>query len=373
MPLLHRIAAVSACAVVFSWSAFSQQAPPKTQAPAQPAAPQEAPTFSSTTTEVIVPVTVTDDKGRFVSNLVASDFRVLDEGKPQRIQFFSHAEKQPIVVGFLIDQSNGMKIHWAKYEDAIEELVYNLIPGDPRYSGYLITYSNEAELKVNTTTDPEKILDEVRKLKPGGGSALFDAIYKACTTRSLIKGEPYEPRRIIIVVGDGHDSASSKTLDQVLELAKRNMVTIFGVNTVAFGMVDEDRSTLERLANETGGHVEYPLDNPYKDVSGYLSNPQDAGNYALVVGTGAYSSEIAAGIQRAVASLWGEITTQYVLRYMPDIDADAKPKVFRKIKVVIPTLPNVIIHAKDGYYPNPVPQLPARKPGAGSGGQGGAR
>lgn len=351
MSLLHRISAVSACAFVLAWVAFPQQ-PPK----AQPgAASQEKPTFTSTTTEVIVPVTVTDSKGKFVSNLVASDFRVLDEGKPQRIQFFSHAEKQPIVVGFLVDQSNNMKIHWSKYEEALEELVYDLLPGDPRFAGYLISYSNEAEIKVNTTSDSEKILAQVRRLKPAGGAALYDAVYKACTTRSLIKGEPYEPRRVIIIIGDGHDSASSKTLDQVLELAKRQFVTIYGVNTTAFGMANEDKDTLERLANETGGHVEYPLENPYKDVSGYLSNPQDAGNYAMVVGTGAYSSQIAAGITRSVASLLGEITTQYVLRYIPDIDQDAKPRVFRRIRVDVPTLPNVTIHARDGYYPNPVP------------------
>jgi Ca-activated chloride channel homolog len=352
MSLLFRFAAASTCTLLLSWSALAQ-----TPAPATPAAPQGQPTFTSTTTEVIVPVTVTDNKGKFVSNLVAKDFRVLDEGRPQQIQFFSHAEKQPIVVGFLVDQSNNMKIHWAKYEEALEELVYDLIPGDPRYSGYLITYTNEAELKVNTTSDPEKLLDQVRRLKPAGGAALFDAIYQACTTRSLIKGEPYEPRRIIIVVGDGHDSASKKSLEQVLELAKRQMVTIFGVNTTAFGMINEEKDTLERLANETGGHVEYPLDSPYKDVSGYLSNPQDAGNYAMVVGTGAYASQISAGITKSVASLLGEITTQYVLRYIPDVDPDSKPKIFRRIKVDIPTLPIVTIHARDGYYPNPVPAL----------------
>ena len=376
MSLLFRFAAACTCTLLLSWNALPQQAKPAAAAPkapqSQPANPspaggpaQSQPTFTSTTTEVIVPVTVTDNKGKFVSNLVAKDFRVLDEGRPQQIQFFSHAEKQPIVVGFLVDQSNNMKIHWSKYEEALEELVYDLIPGDPRYSGYLITYSNEAELKVNTTSDPEKLLDQVRKLKPAGGASLFDAICQACTTRSLIKGEPYEPRRIIIIVGDGHDNASKKSMEQVLELAKRQMVTIFGVNTTAFGMINEDKDTLERLANETGGHVEYPLDSPYKDVSGYLSNPQDAGNYAMVVGTGAYAAQISAGITKSVASLLGEITTQYVLRYVPDVDADSRPKIFRHIKVDIPMLPNVIIHARDGYYPNAVAPLPPAAPAPG--------
>ncbi len=85
--------------------------------------------------EVIVPVTVTDEKGRFVSNLTKDDFKVYDENKEQKIDFFSHEQSQPIVIGFLIDTSNGMMIHWAKYQEAATELMLNLLPGDKRYSG----------------------------------------------------------------------------------------------------------------------------------------------------------------------------------------------------------------------------------------------
>ena len=83
------------------------------------------------------------------------------------------------------------------------------------------------------------------------------------------------------------------------------------------------RTTLDKLAGETGGHVEYPLNRLYKDVSGYLSNPQDAGNFAYTVGTGAYAAEISRGIIEAVAGISGEVTTQYVLRYIPDVDPEA--------------------------------------------------
>src|SRR5215469_18049352 len=94
--------------------------------------------------EVILPVTVTDDKGKFVSNLQAKDFRVLDEGRPQRLTFFSHNEKQPVVVGFLMDMSSNTRTHWKRFQDSMMELVWNLLPGDKRYSGYLISYSNDA-------------------------------------------------------------------------------------------------------------------------------------------------------------------------------------------------------------------------------------
>lgn len=80
--------------------------------------------------EVLVPVTVTDDKGRFVSNLDARDFRIYDEGVEQKIDYFSREHSQPVVVGFLLDMSNNMKIHWKTYQDAVIELIQALLPGD---------------------------------------------------------------------------------------------------------------------------------------------------------------------------------------------------------------------------------------------------
>jgi VWFA-related protein len=196
-------------------------------------------------------------------------------------------------------------------------------------------------------------------MKPGGGAALYDAIYLACTRRELVKGEPYEPRRVIIVVGDGHDNASTHNLEEVLELAQRNLVTVYAVSTMAFGFANESQDVLERLTHKTGGHVEYPLNSLYKDVSGYLSNPSDDGNYALTVGTGGYAAQISNGIIKAVGGIGGEITTQYILRYKPDFDPEAKPKTYRKITVDIPGLPNVKISAREGYFPNEVPGAPA--------------
>ena len=173
-----------------------------------------------------MPVTVTDSKGRFVSNLEKSDFHIFDEGKEQKIDFFSHEQSQPIVIGFLIDTSSGMRIHWDSYQEAATELMLNLLPGDKKYSGYLITYGNEPQLITDTSSDSEKMVEKLKKMKPGGGSALFDAIYMACTSRKTVVGEPYEPRRVLVVIGDGHDTASKKSLSEVIEIAQRNLVTV---------------------------------------------------------------------------------------------------------------------------------------------------
>ncbi len=343
-------------ALSLSAAGWAQPAAPAQQRQANPAAGPartEAPqregqeSIRIQVNEVIVPVTVTDEKGRFVSNLDVSDFQILDDGKEQKIIYFSREQGQPVVVGFLLDMSNATRLHWKTFQEAALELVWNLLPGDKRFSGYLITYGNEAELAVNTTHDSDKIADKIRKLKPGGGSALFDAIWMACTRRSLVKGEPIEPRRILIIIGDGNDNASKRGLQEVLEIAQRNLVTIYGISTVAFGFTSEGDKNLQRLAEETGGRVEYPLQGLYSNVSGYLSTPSDEGNYALKVGTGGYAAEIASGIFRAVANVTGEVTTQYILRYIPSETDTAK--LFRPIEVKV-NLPNVKVRTRKGYF-----------------------
>ena len=314
-----------------------------------PVQPSQSPSIKVQVNEVIVPVTVTDEKGRFVNDLDEKDFQILDEGKPQKIRFFTRERSQPVVVGFLIDISNASRLHWKNYQDAAVELVQNLIPGDnPKFSGYLIGYSNEAELMVNTTTDPEPMVQKLQKVKPSGGSALFDAIYMACTSRKLIEGEPIEPRRVLVVIGDGHDNSSKKTLNEAIEIAQRNLVTIYGVSTVAFGFANAEEDNLVRLAEETGGRVVSPLQNVYGDVSGYLSTPSDEGNYALKVGTGGYASALANGMYKAIEAVAGEVTTQYIIRYIPDTTDEKRQ--FRNINVKV-NLANVKVRARKGYYP----------------------
>jgi len=364
----RRLLTACFCALALGVPAIPQQTPPPTPQQ-QPVAPKKvdpvgttpaAPLpqeqgdarFTAQSTEVIVPVTVTDYRGRYVSDLEAKDFRILDEGRPQKITFFSHDPKQPVVIGFLVDTSSAMRIHWKTFQEAILELVWALLPGDPRYTGYLITYGNSAELSVNTTSDSELIAAKLRQAKPSGTSALYDAIYRACTDRKLVPGEPYEPRRVIVVIGDGHDSGLKRSLDQVIELAQRNLVTIYAISTENFGFNNESKDDLERMANETGGRVEYPLSNLYSDVDGYLSHPSDDGNYALTVGSGAYSSQISSGILKAVGGIQGDIQMQYVMRYSPDVDP-ARLREYRRIRVDLPEYPNTKIRAKPGYYPFP--------------------
>ena len=366
------ILGLSACGMRWGMAAPQAQKLAQSAAAQAPAAPELAPadvsvplTFRTGTNEVIVPVTVTDLNGKFVSNLTKDDFRILDEGRPQLIRSFSPPQEHPaaMVVGFLVDLSNSAKTFWKTYQGAIQDLIWTLLPGDQKFSGYLISYNTDAVLEVNTTRDGNKLADRVGQLKPGGGAALYDAIHMACTTRLVMPGEPFDPRRVIVVIGDGHNNSGDHNMGEVLELAKRELVTIFGMSTVSYGSDNVSQETLEQLTRETGGKVVYPLGpNLYKNISGFFAQPMDAGNYVYEAGTGGYAGEVSRAIIDSVADLEGNITSQYIVTYVPDIDPSASTKDFRRLKIEVPSLPNTKIYARDGYFPNPVPQTQPAKP-----------
>lgn len=307
----------------------------------------EVPTIKVTTTEVVVPVTVTDSADRFVSNLKQSDFEVYDQNIRQTVKFFTAEHSQPVVVGFLMDLSNGMKVRWKEYHETAVEMVLSLLTGDKKFQGYLIGYSTQAEVMVDTTFDADKIVSKLDKITPAGGAALYDAIYLACTSRKLVPGEPVEPRRVLVIVGDGHDNASSHTLDEVIELAQRTQLTIYAISTDAYGFTSPYGKNLRRLAEETGGRVESPLENTYDNTQGFLSRPADEGAFEFKVGTGGFQAKILGSMFKSITNIAGEITTQYLLRYQPNTPGDESLK--HEIKVLV-NLANTKVRARSYYY-----------------------
>src|SRR5262245_48308608 len=117
----------SLLALLFAGVLGAQSTPPaaaaKTDPPPTAQGQGQQPSIRVQVNEVIVPVTVTDEKGKFVSNLDQADFKVFDEGKEQHIRFFTRERNQPVVVGFLLDLSNASKIHWKNYQEAAQELI----------------------------------------------------------------------------------------------------------------------------------------------------------------------------------------------------------------------------------------------------------
>jgi Ca-activated chloride channel family protein len=168
---------------------------------------------------VNIPVTVTDDDGRFIVDLKRDDFEVYEDGVRVQLRYFTDSQdneaKQPLITGFLLDLSNTARLYYKTYKDSIGDLAYLLVPEGGRNKGFLFGFHTEVDQLVDTTNDPYPIASKMETLKHGGGSSMIDAIYRACNEKFASKPSlgSAEPRKVIVTVGDGHDNASKHSLE----------------------------------------------------------------------------------------------------------------------------------------------------------------
>jgi VWFA-related protein len=306
---------------------------------------------------VNVPVTVTDGEGRFIVDLKKDDFEVYEDGEKVDIRYFTEsqdeANKPRIRVGFLVDLSNTARLYYKNYQESIGVLAFLMVPEGSLNEGFLIGYQTEVDLLVDYTRDPGEIADRMSKLKHGGGSSMVDAIFEACNNK--LQSSPYqgvdEPRKVVVIVGDGHDNASKRSMEQAIFACQQQQVTVYAVSTEAFGFQVDEGKNLKDIAEATGGTVVYPMEKIHKDINGYLSKPQDAGNYQYEVGTGLYARAQLEALYTAVLSISGQVQSQYIIGYSPP-----KPfsdNVYRKldIRVKLNTQNAVNVFHRKGYFP----------------------
>lgn len=305
---------------------------------------------------VNVPVTVADKEGRFVVDLTKDDFRVYEDGRRVQIRYLTGSTDKnmpPLRIGFLVDMSNAARLYYKTYKNSIGDLAFSLIPEDGAHKGFLLGYHSEVDELVKMTNDAYLIAEKLERLKHGGGSTLLDAVYQACT-KQLAEAQysgPGEPRRAIIVIGDGHDNASRFSLSEVVHIAQRAQVTVYGISTIAWGFHQEGEDNLQRLVQETGGVLVHPMEQVHKGVSGYLSKPQDAGNFVYTVGTGEYNQAQLQALHKAITDITGTVQSQYLLGYVPTRPfTDGK---FRSIRVEVKLehAVDVTVRHRTGYFP----------------------
>ena len=304
---------------------------------------------------VNVPVTVAAANGKFIVDLNKTDFEVFEDGQPVQIRYFTRntdtENLPPLYAGFLIDLSNTARLYYKTYQETIGDLAYILIPEGGENQGFLMGYHTEVDMLVKMTKDPYLIADRMKTLKHGGGSSMIDAAFEACNkvlTSSEYQGAG-EPRKVIVIVGDGHDNASKHTVDEVIAAAHRAQVTIYAVSTVAWGFHEKQEKNLKQMTNATGGRMVHPMEDVHSDIAGYLSKPQDAGNYARTVGTGEYARAQLEALYRAILDVSGAVQSQYILGYAPPTPfSDGR---FRRIEVKVKLDAEIQVDHRAGYYP----------------------
>ncbi len=289
-------------------------APPPTE---KPLAPEDTGEFRIGVKVQLVDLifTATDKHGHFIKDLKKEDIRLLDEGKPPlRVEAFESETGLPLRVGLLIDASNSIRERFRFEQDAAVEFLHQVVrPNSDR--AFVIGFDSIADLTQDFTEDTDALAHGIRVLRPGGGTALHDAVYQACD--KLAKAPMHGPsRRAIILLSDGDDNQSRHTREEAIEAALRAEAIIYVISTSTTDGNTKGDKILMRYAEATGGRVFFPL--RLDEVASAFTEIQD------------------------------ELRSQYVLAYKPqNFDSDGR---YHAISIDVPSRSHVKLRARKGYY-----------------------
>jgi Ca-activated chloride channel family protein len=281
-------------------------AAPKSQEPSpqQPASPQDQPPARQdegriTTVVNLVDVlfTVLDRRNKLVPGLEKENFKIWDDKSPQSIRYFSKQTDLPLRIGLLMDTSNSIRDRLKFEQDAATSFLFSVIRRN-KDQAFVMTFDDEPNILQAFTDDAGRLRDEIVATRAGGGTAVYDAIYTACSNE--LSHPPRPPgdqpdvvRRVMILISDGDDNLSNHTRAEAIEMAQRTSVVIYTISTstqwIQLSQTDPsrlaDRKThltegdriLQDLAEETGGRAFYPyhvddLDQSFQDIGDELRN-----------------------------------------------------------------------------------------------------
>ena len=212
--------------------------------------------------EVRLPISV-KERNKFVPGLTVSNFEVYEDGKRQQIQKFIAPSQLPLRIGLLMDTSNSVKLKLPFEKDAAEDFSATVTTYRRKDKVLFATFDSEVKLHVDFTDDLQALVRSIRSVKAGGYTRLYDAVYRVIEEK-MATIQDADARRIVVVLSDGEDTASERSLKEAIDIAQRYDVTIFGISTKNFkgvesGMVEtgEDKN-LRVLCEETGGQVNLP-------------------------------------------------------------------------------------------------------------------
>jgi len=260
--------------------------------------------------------TVTDKHGKFVKDLKQNQFRVMDNNLPPKEVINFEAETNlPLRVGLLIDASTSIRDKFLfEQQAAIEFLQQTIRPKTDK--AFVLAFDEVPTVEQDFTNDLDKLTKGVKAIRPGGGTALWDAVYYACRDKLAKDQHGSETVRMaIIVVSDGDDNQSRVLRDEAIEMAQRTGVIIYTISTTLSNIIEQGDKNMRMLAEATGGRAF----NPFK-----LANLQDDFH-----------------------EIQEELRSQYSISYRPDqVQLNGQ---FRPILIAADNK-GLKIRAKKGYY-----------------------
>ncbi|MBK5293553.1 MAG: VWA domain-containing protein [Acidobacteriia bacterium] len=278
-------------------------------------AAQESEPIRLDVTRVNLLYTVTDKRGRFVTDLTKEGFEVFEGKKQQKILEFVAETDLPLRLAILIDTSNSIRDRFRFQQEAAIEFIRSVMR--PRIDkAIVVSFDTAAELAADLTDDTSKLENAIRDLRPGGGTSFYDAIFYACRDKLSMDQPRHKFRRAVIVLSDGDDNQSRYTRDQALEMAHKADVVIYSISTNISRLQTDGDKVLKYYAQETGGLTFFPF--KVEDLSQSFEN------------------------------IANEMRHQYNILYRPDpIRADG---LYHEVDIKVKGRKDMVVRSRKGYY-----------------------
>jgi VWFA-related protein len=206
-------------------------------------------------------VTVSDTKGQLITQLTKENFRVFENQKAQKIDSFSRELDRPLSIALLVDSSSSVYSQ-LEFERAAATDFFSKIVKRGKDRATIIGFNSDPQMMVDFTDDVDKLSAGLNKLQAGGGTGVYDAVYKVAEKK--LATEAGDRRKLIILISDGYDTASAYSLEEATEMAQKHDVVIYAISvnkiTNASGEEKSDGDkAIKHLVAETGGKAYYPL------------------------------------------------------------------------------------------------------------------
>jgi Ca-activated chloride channel family protein len=272
-------------------------------------------TLHARVNEVNVLFIATDKHGKFVRDLTQSDFNILDDHKPpQAILNFRRETDLPLHIGLLVDVSGSVDSRFDFEQEAATSFMQHTLRASFD-KAFVMGFNSHQQMAQDFTDNVSLLQAGVHKLHDGGGTALYDAVYRACKEKFLKDRSDHPVRKAIIIVSDGEDNQSEISKAQAIEMAQRAEVIIYAISTDDSGLVMRGDKVLQQLAEATGGRAFFPF--KMKDIT------------------------------HSYAAIEDELRSQYVVSYKPaDFDADGR---YRSIEISS-MKKDLQVRARKGYF-----------------------
>ena len=234
--------------------------------------------------EVDLVFTVTNNKGQFVKNLKESDFALLDNHRaPAEVYSFTQQTQLPLRLGILVDTSNSIRERFQFEQQAVNSFLLQIMrPSTDK--AFVEGFDVTPNFIQGWTNDLSKLDNSVQQLSPGGGTALYDAVYSACRYKLLKAASgPFYVRRAIVLVSDGEDDQSHAYLSDAIRECQRAQTAIYAISTDDDPTPDEHGDgVLKKMAEETGGQAFFPRSLHNLPISFSSVEDELRSQYALV-------------------------------------------------------------------------------------------